>query len=99
VIQVKKKKEKKTFKKINVDSETFDKISYISKALGKKKSQLLREVFEALFKEAKGLKHANLKTMTTVLNGIVFTFEATDTYSIGVNEGKTLEKIKRQKRV
>ena len=39
---------KREFKNIKVDSDTFDKVARISKALGKSKAQTVREIFESL---------------------------------------------------
>ena len=75
-------KEKKTFRKINVDVGTFGKISHISKALGKKKSQLLREVFEAM-SEVCGKDDALLKIVKNPLrNAVVLMFYSNKTYVV-----------------
>jgi hypothetical protein len=79
---MKKKKGKKTFKKINVDAETFGKISHICKALGKKKSQLLREVFEAM-SEVCSKDEAVCKIIKNPLrDAVVFIFFANKTYKV-----------------
>jgi len=53
----------KEFRQIQLDKETFDKISELARILGKKKAQTVREIFEALFDKVEGLENANLKIL------------------------------------
>ena len=86
-------------KTVKISFECWQKLSKLARILNKPRKTVLSEIISPLFNEAEGLRKANLKIHTTVLNGVVFSFEASDVYSIAVNERKTLEKIKRQKEV